>query len=165
MKNKKTLSYGIALTLFTLTALFIWQSLGASQNQKASAGYLSSRESSFDFGTISMAKGKVNHGFQVTNTSSSPVALREMTTSCMCTEAEMIMNDGRMMGPFGMPGHGGPMNSLNENIPPGESFVINVTFDPAAHGPAGVGAVIREIYLGNSANPLLTLEIKANVTP
>ncbi|MBI2634021.1 MAG: DUF1573 domain-containing protein [Parcubacteria group bacterium] len=169
MKNKNILSYGLIVALIALVAVFLWQGLnfssrGRNPDQLANAS-LTPEETAFDFGTVSMAKGKVNHMFRVTNTGASTVNLQEMSTSCMCTEAEMIMGDSRKMGPFGMPGHGGPMNFLNEDIPPGESFVVNVMFDPAAHGPAGVGPVIREIYLGNYEKPLLTLEIRANVTP
>lgn len=126
-------------------------------------GSLIADATSFDFGTVSMAKGKVNRVFTVRNSTAAPVLLSKLYTSCMCTEAT-ILKDGKRFGPYGMPGHG-PLGIIGEEIKPGDSFDVLVTFDPRAHGPAGVGQVIREIYLEGPSAPLLTLQISANVTP
>ncbi|KKT83316.1 MAG: hypothetical protein UW81_C0021G0020, partial [Candidatus Giovannonibacteria bacterium GW2011_GWC2_44_9] len=40
-----------------------------------------------------------------------------------------------------------------------------VVFDPAAHGPAGVGRIERAVYLENSASEALQLKFSATVTP
>lgn len=119
---------------------------------------------SFDFGTISMANGIVRHSFAVKNAGDRPVMMRQMYTSCMCTEASLMMTGGLRMGPFGMPGHG-MMPTINRELAPGAEATIEVTFDPAAHGPAGVGRTQRLIYLETDAGEPLTLEITANVTP
>lgn len=118
----------------------------------------------YDFGTISMADGVVRQDFRIKNISSAPIMIEKMYTSCMCTIAEFMMGD-RRMGPFGMPGHGVPVPFLRQTIGPGEEAIIAVNFDPAAHGPAGVGRIERLVYLENGGQPLLTLAIRANVTP
>jgi len=82
----------------------------------------------------------------------------------MCTEA--VFEDGKITkGPFGMPGHGLSIPAANVTMEPGSEAEIIVTFDPAAHGPAGVGKIIREIYLEEGAGQPLILRFSANVTP
>jgi len=120
-------------------------------------------ETLFDFGTISMAAGKVTHDFKVKNTSAEPVITEKLYSSCMCTDAIFVQN-GKSSGPFGMPGHGFTP-PLKKSIASGEEVVISVTFDPAAHGPAGVGKIERVVRLETKDKGALELEIMANVTP
>ncbi len=125
---------------------------------------LVSGEQSFDFGTISMAAGDVGHDFMIRNEGNKAIEIEKMYTSCMCTTAYFV-KDGSEAGPFGMPGHGF-MPPLRKTIEAGEEFAVSVVFDPAAHGPAGVGKVQREIYLKNkSGDSIAVLRIKATVTP
>jgi len=116
-----------------------------------------------DFGTISMAAGKVMHQFKIKNTGTEAVAINEMYTSCMCTVASLMMGE-RRFGPYGMPGHGS-IPKLNQNINPNEEAVIEVIFDPAAHGPAGVGQIQRAVIIENSAGEPVELQFTAVVTP
>lgn len=110
-----------------------------------------------------MANGIVRHSFAVKNAGDIPVTVRQVYTSCMCTEATLLVAGGRRIGPFGMPGHGMPP-SINREFAPGEEATIEVAFDPAAHGPAGVGMIERLIYLETDGGPFV-LRITANVTP
>lgn len=167
-QSKTNLILGIFVAILFLAGL-VWL---ASPSQKSSptapalgnqANLLSSSEQAFDFGTISMAKGNVSHVFKVKNMSSEPVPITTVYTSCMCTTAYLQAGDKRM-GPFGMPGHGA-MPRINQVINPGEEANVEVVFDPAAHGPAGVGQISRVVYLENDSGPLLELGITANVTP
>lgn len=131
----------------------------------AAASVLSVNESSYDFGEISMKEGLVRRSFTITNSSSStPLVVRSISTSCMCTEA-FLLSDGERIGPFGMPGHGGATRSLREEIPSGESREVEVVFDPAAHGPAGVGRITRAVFIEDENGGVQTLEISATVTP
>lgn len=133
-------------------------------NAVSSIGALSVEESSFDFGNISMAKGKVSHIFKVKNTGSEAVVLSKLYTSCMCTIAS-LKNGGSEQGPFGMLGHG-YVPSFKEVLSPGGEAEVEVVFDPAAHGPAGVGKISRVVSLeNNSKGGQLDIEISANVTP
>jgi hypothetical protein len=116
-----------------------------------------------DFGTVSMMKGKVKHQFTVKNTGAEPMMLTKMFTSCMCTEASFIKS-GQMMGTFGMPGHGA-VPPLNQGLNAGEEATIEVTFDPAAHGPAGIGMINRSVFIEQASESPLELRFSANVTP
>ena len=111
-----------------------------------------------------MAQGKVSHEFTIKNVGKEPLKLGKMYTSCMCTTVSLLLN-GEKKGPFGMPGHT-PLPKVNKEIQPGGSAQIEVIFDPAAHGPAGVGIIERVAYVeGSSLAEPLEFGIKAFVTP
>ena len=110
-----------------------------------------------------MAKGLVEHKYILKNNSTEAVKIGRVETSCMCTVAFLIAGDNEV-GPFGMPGHGGPAGSANLTVSPGEEIVVRAVFDPAAHGPAGVGPVERQIALEVGGQPLF-LDFKAVVKP
>lgn len=117
----------------------------------------------YDFGTISMKNGLVTKEFIVKNTRLEPVLLSEAYTSCMCTDALVLIN-GREFGPFGMQGHGA-MKMLNQSLEPGQEARLQVTFDPSAHGPAGIGVIERSVSLKSDKGEIASVNIKANVTP
>ncbi len=128
------------------------------------AGILTFNQSQYDFGTVSMAKGKVSKEFMLENKSAGDVNIGEVFTSCMCTEAELKVGN-ETAGPFGMQGHG-LASSADLVVKPGEALTVKVIFDPAAHGPAGVGPIERQVAVYTSAgkDPIV-LEFKAVVTP
>lgn len=132
-------------------------------NSALEASALTAMESGFDFGEISMAKGKVSHTFKIKNNASEAVVAKQLYTSCMCTEASLIKAD-KKVGPFGMPGHSFAPK-INETIAAGEEAEIEVVFDPAAHGPSGVGPIERVVYLEQEGKNPLEITIKASVTP
>lgn len=123
---------------------------------------LAAPETGYDFGTISMVAGKVAHSFEIRNNSSSTLALDKLYTSCMCTAAYFVKGDERI-GPFGMPGHGF-VPGLGQELKPGETAKIEVVFDPAAHGPAGIGPVDRTVFLELNGG-MKEFGIKAIVIP
>ena len=130
----------------------------------SSAGALSAPELNFNFGSVSMARGKVTHRYWIRNAGTKPIVLGKMYTSCMCTTAALIKSSGRKFAPVGMPGHT-PIPSLNETMQPNEEAIVEVVFDPAAHGPAGIGPTDRVVTIENSAGQPLELAFRANVTP
>ena len=135
----------------------------AAINEKFS-GVFTLKESKYDFGTVSMAKGKVSKEFTLENKSQGDVNVGEVFTSCMCTEAELKVGD-KTAGPFGMQGHG-LASSANLIVKPGEEMTVKAIFDPAAHGPSGVGPIERQIAIYTSAgNDPIVLDFKAVVTP
>lgn len=171
-KQSKTTLLIIALSLFLGGGLILWSYNTAGKSGRAPGdeiesgqGQLSVTEPTYDFGEVSMAKGLVNHEFVLSNNSSAPVKVGAVETSCMCTTAYLkVGENGREVGPFGMAGHGGLKNSANLIVPLGEKLIVRAVFDPAAHGPAGVGPVERQIILEVGGSPL-TLNFKALVKP
>ena len=130
-----------------------------------SAGVLSASENAFDFSTISMGDGTVSHQYKVTNDSQETVTIEKVYTSCMCTSASITDAAGQTYGEFGMPGHKGS-SGTSILVGPGESISVEAVFDPAAHGPSGVGLAQRSVYLetNSSAEPKLELTFQATVT-
>ncbi|MBI2639487.1 MAG: DUF1573 domain-containing protein [Candidatus Sungbacteria bacterium] len=128
-----------------------------------STGAISAEEKDFDFGTVSMAAGNVSHLFRIKNTGQESVVIEKMYTSCMCTSATLEVG-GKVFGPYGMPGHGFSP-SIKEAIASGAEAVVNVVFDPAAHGPAGIGRIHRAIIIENNAGEPLKLGFTVLVTP
>ena len=158
---------GIVVALLVLGGI-IWIARPNSQSSATtlpakSDGSLSAEETSFDFGSISMAAGKVKHSFKIKNASAEPVVIGKMYTSCMCTTASLIKNN-KVFGPYGMPGHGA-IPKINQTVNPNEEVTVEVVFDPAAHGPAGVGRIERIATIENNAGQPIELGFTALVTP
>jgi hypothetical protein len=124
---------------------------------------LIAEEMSFDFGPVSMAAGNVTHRFEIKNANVEPVIIRKISTSCMCTTAQLVKG-GKKLAIYGMPGHGYIPN-LDEPIAPNEQASVEVVFDPAAHGPAGIGRVERLATIYTGAEQPLELSFTALVTP
>ena len=145
---------------------FIWSSQqlsGLAGQPSSDPSALVSDSQLYDFGTISMAKGEVAHSFKVRNTSQESLSIKQVYTSCMCTLAEVKIGE-KTYGPFGMQGHDGA-TATNIELSPGQEVELNAIYDPNAHGPAGVGAIDRYLYLQDEKGAQLRIEIKANVTP
>jgi len=126
---------------------------------------LTAPETFYDFGTISMKNGNVSKVFKVTNLTSQDIKILSITTSCMCTTAYIIKEDGSKSRPYGMPGHGGAVPKANAIVGVDESLDIEVVFDPKAHGPAGIGLIERTVFLEDENGNTVELKFRANVTP
>lgn len=161
---KTLLIFGaIVVGVFVLAVVF----RPAPQEQQATVTTDSSIQivgsSSYDFGTISMAKGEVVHEFKIKNTDVGEIKIGKMYTSCMCTVA-WFMKGEIQKGPFGMPGHN-YVPPVNESLAPGEEAIIKVIFDPNAHGPAGVGKIARVVTVEGNGSVLAEFNFAANVIP
>ena len=123
-------------------------------------------DNKFDFGEIAMKDGDVTHPFTIENNGAEPVTIEKVFTSCMCTTANITDPLGESHGLFGMQGHRGLELDTSITIGPGEKASVQAIYDPAAHGPGGVGLAQRSIYLEtNSAqNPRVELRFSATVT-
>ena len=124
---------------------------------------LQARETDYDFGSISMAAGKVTHRFWFRNEGSVPVTMRRIYTSCMCTAATLVKGM-KIINTYGMLGHG-PLPAVNVALIPGEAAFVDVVFDPAAHGPAGLGPTRRVVTIESDASRPVELRFAANVRP
>lgn len=170
-KESKKFKYGALVSIIVLITMVI--GIRVSQNNTTeteaspySSSALDAQEQSYDFGTISMAKGEVVHKFTVENKGNEPVRIEKVYTSCMCTSAVLYNTEGKKVRTFGMQGHGGSPKT-NVEIGVGESVEVEAVFDPAAHGPSGVGPIQRIITLesNSQAKPKTEIKISANVTP
>jgi len=132
----------------------------------SSASILSALETNFDFGSIAMKDGKVAHKFPVKNSGAEPLVIEKVYTSCMCTVANIIDGKGKTYGAFGMPGHGGGISTADIEVGAGETVMVEAIFDPAAHGPSGVGLADRVVYLetNSTQSPKIELNFSATVT-
>ncbi len=118
---------------------------------------------SYDFGTISMSAGKVKYQFKIKNTSSGAVTINKIYTSCMCTTALLAIGN-KQFGPYGMPGHNA-VPRVDQTVNSNEEAIVEIVFDPAAHGPAGVGRIQRAITIESNAGQPILLQFVAVVTP
>ncbi len=169
MENKNNIIIWSAIILIIIVG-FIWISGRSSENQALPASLTGQSafavaESFFNFGKISMAKGNVSHDFRIKNAGPKPINITKIYTSCMCTTAILQMSSGKELGPYGMPGHGGFAPTINQIVTPGEEITIKTIFDPAAHGPAGVGPIERAVYVENDSGKPFEIQFKAVVTP
>lgn len=166
MKNKNVITWIILVVIaIGVFALFGGENSAVLpvKSQVESGSVLTANRTLFDFGTISMKDGTVDTEFIVVNESKESLRIDSIVTSCMCTTA-YIIESGRKRGPYGMPGHGDLVPKANKILAPGEEIKIQVVFDPAAHGPAGVGFADRYIYLVDENGGALELELRAMVT-
>lgn len=147
--------------------LFVAANAGTPSASSSSDGRVVADHATYDFGQLSMANGTVTHRFELKNPSGTPVVLTKIVTSCMCTTAEVKDSGGAMLGRFGMPGHGGGSAAANITVAPGAAVALDAVFDPAAHGPSGVGRANRSIMIetNSSATPRLELGFQALVAP
>jgi len=164
--NTKVVIAGLIVTM-ALVGVAVW-GISGSQSPIAEVkaennGRLRPIETQHDFGTISMAKGKVSKTFEIINEDTVAATVTKLQTSCMCTKATLVTAKSSE-GPFGMPGHG-VIPKIAAEIAPGETAKVMVEFDPAAHGPAGIGQIERVVTLDMNGQEPLTFKFRANVTP
>ncbi len=167
MKNKNNNFIAFGAGAFFLAALIALASnIGSDAREPItySASALTAEEIRFDFGAISMANGNVSHNFTLKNEGPESVIIEKVYTSCMCTTALITDSSGGKYGEFGMPGHAN--SKTNVEVLPGETVTVEAIFDPAAHGPSGVGLAQRSIYLETNsvASPKLELFFQAMVS-
>ena len=110
---------------------------------------------SVEWGQIKFSGGKVKAVYRITNTGTETLKLYGATTSCACTLGTITSN-GKVTPPFGM--HS-PMSTTVE-VAPGVEAVVEALFDPAFHGPGGVGPISRTITVqtNDPANPTLNFQ-------
>jgi len=117
-------------------------------------------EFTHDWGEIGINDGNVNREFSIKNGGSEPLSLYNVVTSCMCTTAKLSLDDDKSPE-FGM--H--TKSSFVLEIPPQETARLKVVFDPAFHGPSGVGPISRQVKVvtNDPGNPELDFSLTAVV--
>lgn len=114
----------------------------------------------YDWGTIDYDKGIVSKNFGIKNTSNTTLKLYNVKTSCMCTTAQLKTPEVTSKK-FGM--HESSSDVVE--VKPGETAELVVEFDPAFHGPSGVGPITRTITMStnDTKNPTLTFNLTGTV--
>lgn len=158
----KLILMGLSLTLllifggvFLVTKTNNKASLATSQTTQVTVD-----KTSFDWGTIGINDGKVQAEFGLTNTGSAPLQLANVSTSCMCTTAQVII-EGKASPYFGMM----QKSSWTGQVEPGKSAKLIVEFDPAFHGPQGIGQITRQavVETNDPDQKQLTFSLNAEV--
>jgi hypothetical protein len=113
-----------------------------------------------DWGKIAYAGGNKEATFEIKNSADSPLKLRNVRTSCHCTQAKLNIN-GKESPLFGMSGN----SPWVGEVPPGGTASLKVVFDPAYHGPNGVGPIERftKIETSDPQNTFLNFSVKGVV--
>lgn len=160
--NKKILIGFILLTLlilgggiYILSATSTTTQVTISQNAKIEA-----TERNFDWGNIPINGGNATKTFSIKNTGTDTLQLTGVKTSCTCTKAQVAI-DGRTSPYFSM--HA--TSSWVGEVAPGKEAQLTVIFDPAFHGPTGVGPMERLISMktNDAQNPTLEFSLKGVV--
>lgn len=114
----------------------------------------------FDWGTIPMDKGDATKAFIIKNTGTDILKLSNVRTSCHCTKAYVTIN-GTDSPSFGMDS----LSSWVGEVTPGGQAKLTAIFDPAFHGPSGIGPVNRfvSVETNDSSHPKLTFSLTGTV--
>ena len=160
--EKKILTIGIILTVVILFGgvVLVNQTtttpqITASQNAKAVTPVTTD-----DWGKIPMSKGNVTKTFAIKNNGTDLLKLFNVKTSCHCTKAKVTV--GTNESPlFGMDS----LSSWTGEVIPGKEAKLSVIFDPAYHGPAGVGPINRYVSVetNDRVNSKLTFSVTGTV--
>lgn len=111
------------------------------QNVEA-AELVASPSGIMNLGQVAYGGGKISKTFEIKNTSDKTVKLRKITTSCMCTTATVKIGD-KETNSYGMEMNGDLNPLIDYDLPAGGSAFATFVFDPAAHGPQGIGPIDR----------------------
>ena len=98
---------------------------------------------SFDLGNIPINGGNVTKTFTIKNTGTGALKLFNVKTSCHCTKARVTIA-GNDSPDFGM----SDVSSWVGKVPSGKEAKLTVIFDPAFHGPQGIGPFNRFVLVG-----------------
>lgn len=149
--NKKLL-----LITVTLTSLAIFAGCSSTQSGDSSLADISDsgkiealQELNYDWKDIDIAGGDVTREFSFENSGEDDLILKGAATSCACTTATFSLPNGEKSPDFSMHGN----QEWAYAIKPGESFSLDIVFDPMAHGPSAVGPIQRSIYILSSSVP------------
>ncbi len=100
----------------------------------------------YNLGNVGINGGIVSKEYQIKNTTDKALTLAKIVTSCMCTTAKVKIGDKETRF-FGMEMSGDQNPRVNMSLPAGGQAQVTINFDPAAHGPQGIGPFDRIVWL------------------
>ncbi len=118
-------------------------------------------QKNFDWGDIPLNGGNVTKIFTIKNVGSDILKISNIKTSCTCTQAQIVI-DGQKSPDFSM--HSA--SAWVGEMAPGKQAQLAIFFDPAFHGPTGVGPIERLVSLetNDPNNSRLEFSLTANVS-
>lgn len=153
----------VGITILSLIAVVFFATRGSSKTAEVKVDEqveIVISENKYDWGTVDFDGGIVSKSFAIENSGSSPLKLFDVKTSCMCTTAQLKTPEITSKK-FQM--HESSSDVIE--VKPGETAELIVEFDPAFHGPSGVGPITRTISINtnDANNPKLTFDLTGNV--
>lgn len=140
----------IGFTVLLVIGLAVWQGgkedVVSSNRPLGQVAGVQVNPENYDLGNVPINGGLVTKEYELKNDTESTMKLGNIVTSCMCTQAKVSVGDKESRF-FGMEHPGDRNPSLGYEINPGETAKVTVNFDPAAHGPQGVGPFDRVVEL------------------
>lgn len=117
-------------------------------------------ETNYSWGEIPIDGGNVKKNFPIKNAGQDILKVFNVKTSCMCTTTRVLIQE-QLSPPFGMHSQ----SPWVGKIAPGEEAQLEIVFDPAYHGPSGLGPITREILLetNDPANSKLIFTLTGTV--
>lgn len=162
MADKKIIIGLIVLTMLILGGGVYFLSSTATSTQVTPSQNVKVEipERTFDWGNIPYSGGNATKTFTIKNTGTGVLQLSGVKTSCTCTKAQVTI-DGKGSPYFSMHSTTGWVGK----VAPGKEAQLLVIFDPAFHGPSGVGPVERLISLETNdiQNPSIEFSLKGVV--
>ena len=149
--KKNTYIWMLVLAL-TIAGIFYFAKAGSSLALDATVK---------DMGDVSQANGIISTDFLMTNKGNKDIVINRMSTSCMCTTAQVI-NGGKEGPKYGMDMHGNP-KGWSTVIAPGGTATLRVFYDPNMHKDLK-GPVTRVVSIFTSAGTL-NANIRLNQIP
>lgn len=159
MNEQKTLVIFILVSIVVLGLGIVFVTKTQPQELKKSEAAMIEvmDEMEHDWGEIDIFGGTVEKVFQIKNSGTGDLTVTNFITSCMCTEARVLINGGRSPI-FGMHSRSG----WSVTIEPGQTADVEVVFDPMAHGPDAVGPITR--FVSFETNDLNNQKVELKVS-
>lgn len=164
-KTKKILVISLPALLVIAVLFILLNNFSSPENQTATAlgtPRIEVNPKEIDVGNVPINGGLIKKDFEIKNSGSGNLKIDDIWTSCHCTTAILKVGD-KESPKFGMD-HAGFWSQI---LAPGQTAQLEVIFDPAFHGPEGIGPAVREIYIStnDSKNKTESVMLTANVTP
>lgn len=159
---KKTIAIIFGILVFIVGGFYLINkpasSVPDSSLAKINAEEVTLSPENYDIGKVLMKDGIITREYEIKNSSKNSLRLKKIVTSCMCTRAQVVVGDKKTRT-YGMEMSGDLNPSINFDIPGETTAKLIVKFDPAAHGPQGVGKINRLVSL-TFMDPVGTKEVR-----
>ena len=148
--SKKAIAIIVGILIFVGGGFYLINKPASSTPDSAlaavSASEINVSPEFYDIGKVIMKDGIITREYEIKNSSKNALRLKKIVTSCMCTRAQVVVGE-RKTRTYGMEMSGDLNPSINFDIPGETTAKVIVKFDPAAHGPQGVGKIDRTVSL------------------